>query len=213
MRKMTWWEILFVGILTLALSLAYLSCGGGDDGSGDDDDDDSSKADDDDDDSSKADDDDTDDASSFDGECYSHSDCSESTEVCVNQKCEYMFGRKYTLTINTIEVAERKDDGDTWDTGAGAPDLFVVVYVDGVEIGRTTTVDDRYSATFNESFTIDLFSDSIITLEIVDEDLASDDSGSIDIYGQDLQYIIKQGDANYAGGSLLEFTFTIEVKL
>jgi Ca2+-dependent lipid-binding protein len=96
----------------------------------------------------------------------------------------------------------------------GAPDPFVEIYVDGVYIGRTSTVQDYYNATWNEQATITLNSDSELFLDIWDEDLTlNDEIGNLTLNTEQLlKQLIKEGHYSAKGGPVVEFNISISPK-
>ena len=97
-------------------------------------------------------------------------------DVCVFGTCEAAFGRQYTLSIGAATAAMTKPDGTTWDVGAEAPDMYLEIVVDGALVGSTGVVDDAYSATWPETWDIEVASEMTqLELLVSDEDLISDD--------------------------------------
>jgi len=155
-------------------------CAGAPDCSGDDDADDDDAADDDDDAADDDDDaaDDDDDAADDDdtsSECWDNTDCA-SNEICLNDACESAMGRQYTLTVGSGEltIAGPNSDGN-WDPGAGAPDGFVVIWIDGSQVLTTSTVTDSYTPGWYESVDQILTSSTEVGVEVYDYDPTSGD--------------------------------------
>ncbi len=100
--------------------------------------------------------------------------CSGET-ICIGTTCEAAFPRFYTLTVGDVTIAQRDDNGECWDAACGAPDPFLVILVNGAELGRTSTRQDVFSASFDEAFDIELVAGSELRVAMFDEDLTDDD--------------------------------------
>ncbi len=95
--------------------------------------------------------------------------------VCISGSCENAFGRLWKVTISSGTVPNTNPAGAAWDFGGGAPDLFVEVDIDGSVIGRTTTAQDTFAATWNETIDVNLIAGNKLTLWVWDEDVSSND--------------------------------------
>jgi hypothetical protein len=90
--------------------------------------------------------------------------------------CEGAFGRQYVVNVFKALVPERREDGECWDIGCGAPDLLVEVFLDGVSVLKTSTVEDSfYAEGFVENASVLLTAYSKLDFVLYDEDLSSDD--------------------------------------
>jgi hypothetical protein len=76
--------------------------------------------------------------------------------------------------VASVHFPPTKPSGEAWDVGGGAPDPFLIVRQDGVEVGRT----DRIQDTRDASFTFDVSCDHAraLDIEVLDRDLSLDDS-------------------------------------
>jgi hypothetical protein len=97
--------------------------------------------------------------------------------VCVpsTSTCQPAFPRTYQLSGLSLSVPTTMPDGSSWDAGGGAPDLFVVVKVDGATIGTTSVVQDSFTASWNETYTFTLSASSVLEVDSNDEDIAAND--------------------------------------
>jgi hypothetical protein len=104
------------------------------------------------------------------GPCGSHVDC-VAEEVCgADGTCGYPWGRFYGISIRQGDL-KGIQDGD-----GSAPDPFVRVTVDGRRIGTTRVVQNSVQPEWNATFEAELLTGSILTLELVDEDVIIDDA-------------------------------------
>lgn len=94
------------------------------------------------------------------------------------------------VSIRAVRIAERRPDGDAWDTLNGpVPDPYVVVYRGSVLAGRTAVVEDRYAATLGMPLeeAVPRRADAALRFDVIDEDAAFDDPiGSARITGAQL---------------------------
>jgi hypothetical protein len=129
-----------------------------------------------------------------DAECDYSSDCAWD-EFCYDGDCEGVLGRRYDVTIISASVPS---DGD-YDSFGGAPDLTVVFGTSTNDACQTTTVDDVFSATWNQACDFVLEDGGYFEIDLIDIDTAEHDliagwywDGSDDIislvrgYGQSL---------------------------
>jgi hypothetical protein len=72
-----------------------------------------------------------------------------------------------------VHFASTKDDGSPWDVGGGAPDPYVFVRQQGLEIGRTARVQDTMSAHWELDVACD--HGQPVDVEVRDGDLSIDD--------------------------------------
>jgi hypothetical protein len=107
--------------------------------------------------------------------CENHLDCMDDS-VCVDSFCTLAYGRAYRITFVSAKIAEKNpnDNGESWDSGGGAPDAYVVYKFGDVE-GQTPSKRDTFQPTWNHSFTTTLFTSQVIELNVWDEDTAFHD--------------------------------------
>jgi hypothetical protein len=97
------------------------------------------------------------------------SDVCPPDELCASPGCYPVLGAKYDLRL----VSGFLDDSlGSW---ADTPDPYVVVLVDGVEVGRTKTIDTNLKPVWNETLKLELKSSTTaFGLRVYDEELTSD---------------------------------------
>ena len=67
--------------------------------------------------------------------------------------CEAALPGRYRIILASVAVPTRKPDGTDWDVGGGAPDLYVVIKVDGATVlAMSAVADDTFSASFTGTF-------------------------------------------------------------
>jgi hypothetical protein len=111
------------------------------------------------------------------------SDTCPGNQVCILDNglgqpghCEGAFGRQYTVNVGEARTPERREDGECWDVGCGAPDLLIEVFLDGVSVLKTSTAEDSfYAEGFREKASVVLTASSMLDFVLYDEDLSSDD--------------------------------------
>ncbi len=111
-------------------------------------------------------------------ECYEIGDSCSGERVCIAGTCEAAFNRFYRVTIRDGELPATKPEGGLWDEGTEEqtrPDPYVVIKVDGVEIGRTSTQQDTWFPTWNEVGEAQFIAGSRLEMTLFDEDLIADD--------------------------------------
>ena len=101
-------------------------------------------------------------------------------EFCLDGDCVSIYGRNYWIGVTSAWAADTKLGGGDWDFGGSAPDLYVIVYLDGAEVGRTPTVPDNLFAEYIGDYWMaaaELLLDegSELTFAVYDEDLGEDD--------------------------------------
>lgn len=106
--------------------------------------------------------------------CSNHYDCDD-TSICIGGFCEDAFGRVYRLTVQQLQVSQEDSNGESWDWPGGLPDLFVIVYINDVEVFRTTTKSDTLTTTFNESVEVTINDGDKLTLHAFDSDVADNE--------------------------------------
>jgi hypothetical protein len=119
------------------------------------------------------------DASTGNGGCTAiPTDNCSGDDVCPGngQECGAAFPRMYWVTNIQVTVPTTDPNGAEWDVGGGAPDLFVVVGVNGTEAGRTQPVQDQFSATFSGPVMVQLAAaQATLDLHVYDSDVTSGD--------------------------------------
>lgn len=95
--------------------------------------------------------------------------------VCVNSSCVPAYPRAYRVSIDSVTVPTRDSNGECWDAGCGAPDLKVVVRLNGMAILTTGTAQDVFSAAFSDEAVAQLTGGSTLFVTLYDEDLVEDD--------------------------------------
>lgn len=90
--------------------------------------------------------------------------------------CEGAFGRLYAVNLGGVRIPERRSDGECWDIGCGAPDIFFEVLLDGRTILTTTTIDDRFEVdAINEHGSALISSGSVLQIMLYDEDVTENE--------------------------------------
>ena len=97
-------------------------------------------------------------------------------QICVGTTCAPAFPRSYQLELYA-SLGSRDPDGACWDDlFCGAPDPYVTVRVDGVNVYRTREASESFSARYpGERVTVSLRSGSEVFLEAWDSDVDLDD--------------------------------------
>jgi Ca2+-dependent lipid-binding protein len=91
------------------------------------------------------------------------------------------------------------------------PDPYVCAYRNDEYVFCTSTKDDTFTATYNESFQADIYAADSWTFRAYDEDLASNDTIGGVIFDPISVGVIKAGGAVWDQGQYLQrLTFTIE---
>ncbi len=108
-------------------------------------------------------------SSEEDDTCDSHSDCN-SDLFCYDDACDEMFDRNFKITIVSGEASTTTD----WDSFGGAPDPFVYFAI-GNDDCVTSTEDDNFYPSWNESCTMVLASGSTFEVVMYDEDISEHD--------------------------------------
>ena len=105
----------------------------------------------------------------------------------------------YTVVIKRAEVKTTKADGSAWDINDGKPDLAVHVRnLDVKESKRftTKTKNDTFEAEFDEPTTVKFTAGQTLEFEVVDRDVAADDSAG-KITKKITQEMIKAGKLKF----------------
>src|SRR5262249_22772767 len=87
-------------------------------------------------------------------------------------------GPDYLVVVKRAEVLKTKADGKSWDVNDGKPDLAVIVRNLDVKDSKyeTKVREDTFAAEFNELTTLKVRKGQTVEFEVVDKDLAVDDS-------------------------------------
>lgn len=138
-----------IGVFASCLFLAAAACGGGgDDTTGDD---------------------------TTGHECEPSSDTCTGDTICIQFNCESAFNRIYDVSAITVSLPTTDPSGAGWDVGGGAPDIFVEALVGTTSLGTSVTVNDAFSASFDETFSPTLPKGVEFWLDVYDEDVAAND--------------------------------------
>jgi len=84
------------------------------------------------------------------------------------------IARKGTVKIKSVSALSTKANGDAWDGGGNAPDLYVVVS-DGSSKEKTASVRDSLLAKLDHTTSITVELGDQLSLEVWDEDIAFND--------------------------------------
>jgi len=143
--------------------------------------------------------------------CIDNYDC-DTDSICINESCNLAYGRNYTLTVVSIEVSQYDQNGEAWDYPGGMPDPFVCFYKNDQTSAEfcTTTKNDTFSATFNESFEAIINNSDKWSVGVWDEDLSSDDWIQGWYFDPIPVSVIKDGGYVFSGEYVLELVISIE---
>ena len=108
--------------------------------------------------------------------CSETADTCPDDTICVAGGCEDAFPRVYAITDVQLSVPTTDPNGEPWDAGGGAPDLFVKISVDNTVVATTQPVQDSFAATFAGPFQVQLIAGSSLVIATLDSDLTLDDS-------------------------------------
>ena len=79
------------------------------------------------------------------------------------------------LYIESLTVAATKSNGKAWDAWNGAPDLKVVISINGKKVFSTKKLSNKFSFSDVINTRLDVASNQKIKIEVIDEDLANND--------------------------------------
>jgi hypothetical protein len=71
--------------------------------------------------------------------------------ICSAGVCVPAFGRAYTIIVHSMLISTYTPDGLYWDAGGGAPDPYVIIWLDGVSLATTSYVADSFVPMWNEA--------------------------------------------------------------
>lgn len=107
--------------------------------------------------------------------CTSSAACPNTTDICHSGSCSSGLGRAYRVTLVSVTVPTTDDTGSAWDAFGGAPDLKGCVAIDSAVPVCTSTVDDVFSATWNQVAQVTVTSATKVTVSVYDVDVTTDD--------------------------------------
>jgi len=117
------------------------------------------------------------------------------------------YGRPWVLTAVTADVQSYQSNGTAWDFDNSPPDPYAKIFLDGVLLGATRTIDDTYDPNWNFSFPpVVVEEGSSVSIDLFDSDDFDDDEvfGGCEV---DLNsHFVKQGDTQCHG-----FTLAVQV--
>jgi hypothetical protein len=102
--------------------------------------------------------------------CSSNRECGD-LEFCNAGSCDEVAGRKFFVSA---ESGTAVTDGD-WDAGGGAPDPYVVIFMNGRQECYTSTDDDTFNPRWGEGCDVVFDSGGELEIDMYDEDVTSDD--------------------------------------
>lgn len=111
----------------------------------------------------------------IDAECSESDDDCFGDDICIRGYCEPAYARTYELSIDEVVLPSTDPNGQCWDVPCGPPDPYIVVRVDGREVGVTDEASDRFEASFGDIFTFDVDYGSSLEINLYDADIDTDD--------------------------------------
>jgi hypothetical protein len=115
-------------------------------------------------------------------DCYAYGQCGCTAPLMVCPPLKgnvcipgFMAG-DFLVGITPSRLSPQRDNGTSWDAD-GAPDPYVIVYVDGTAIGTTEVALDTARPDFNVAFgpALQISSSNALTFEVFDEDGDTDE--------------------------------------
>jgi len=76
------------------------------------------------------------------------------TNICIVDACEPAFGRTYSVLVASLTIKTTNPEGTSWDSVGGAPDPYVVISLNDVEILNTAEIQDTFDPIFNDQATV-----------------------------------------------------------
>jgi len=132
--------------------------------------------------------------------CSSHSDCDDNL-ICTDDECADPYGRRWRLSVVSAQLSAHDPTGDTWDSGGGDPDPFVVIKVDDAVVLTTQVKTDTRMATFEESTSFVLEKRTTFQATVYDDDILFDSAvvttGAQDVEEEEL----RAGQLSYAAST------------
>lgn len=107
--------------------------------------------------------------------------CAGEHETCLEGVCQLPWGRTVTLSALSakLPLVHSSYDDETGTT----PDPFLIVYVDGAEIGRTEVLTDNEEPSFSETFSFALAEETELEIVVWDDDTNADGGRENDMIG------------------------------
>lgn len=139
--------------------------------------------------------------------CTKNAECAE-REVCVSGACLRSGGRSYVWRITSATVPMVDATGLEWDPVFPAPDVYAVLRIDLMEVGRTAIAQDSYTPSWTDSITAGVEQGSSMDVVLYDSDTQVDDQ--IERFSvNDVGAIVHAGGYSGAigdGGTTLDFS-------
>lgn len=107
--------------------------------------------------------------------CTTSPDNCNGENACIGGQCISAFGRNYAIRVVSGTMTTTDEAGDPWDALGGLPDPMVVITLNGSVILTTNAVQDTVSPSWNRSATAVIAAGSSFRIEVLDEDVASND--------------------------------------
>jgi hypothetical protein len=102
--------------------------------------------------------------------CSDSSECGD-LEFCNAGSCDEVAGRSFFVSAKRGTAVSNGD----WDTGGGAPDPFVTIFLDGDPQCYTSTQEDTFQPEWGEGCDVVFESGGEIELDMYDEDVSEND--------------------------------------
>jgi hypothetical protein len=87
--------------------------------------------------------------------------------------CVHSWPRPWAAAVAARPT--QNGDGEAWDAFGGAPDPFVVVYLNGSVVLQTAEAADTFSASYSESADVVIPAGARVEVEVWDSDISDDD--------------------------------------
>lgn len=107
--------------------------------------------------------------------CNPQNDTCGGETICIGSSCEPAFGRTYRVSIASLAVAAQNGDAEAWDAFGGAPDPYVVVFLNGTNVLQTAEAQDTFSPTYPDAVDLIIPAGARVTVEVWDGDVSDDD--------------------------------------
>ncbi len=149
-------------------------------------------------------------------ECVFSSDC-DSDQVCASDGvCVSPYGKPWQLVIVSAVFGEKMDDGSSWDAMGGLPDPSVRVVKNGEVVFETSEKSNTLTPEWNESTAISINEVDTLVFEIIDNDIALDDTAAILHFGDSGNEVVpvsffREGGARFSSTTQIR-TFTVRVE-
>jgi len=109
------------------------------------------------------------------GQCSESADDCSGDMICLSGYCAAAYPRTYDLSIDDVSLPSRDANNNCWDIPCGPPDPYVVVRLDGRDVGATDEASDTNEASWSDIFPVALNSGSRLELQLYDSDVDNDD--------------------------------------